>query len=404
MISLICGFMTLFNPRLAFKIYIILLVLSPTGNWYKEIVSWNGIYFFDLFLIGGIAFFVRCALTKNGNRITGGIFMIFFIVCIWLGFFAVNFLFEGESKYLIKDLRPLLLLCQGAILLQLSREISVIVTWKSFCFVAMCAAFTNLFWFGLFVFSGLNISSDVYYLNNRERYFSSGTFLSLFFVLTYCYCAIKKHFNLNITTNIVFLLSVGNILLSNSRLLILALCICILIISSRRMSLLFKFSVFLTILLAIFYGISFALGVDRIVSAMDFNSILLQVANRFSPAMPHLKEMSGLDLLFGLGPGTFFDIPWFYYRDIDPFNVSIDSTYLTFFVKYGIVGLLFMGTFVYLACCFFVRKEFRIIVSVFLALIFFGEAVPYLPHAIGIYVGVGCAGPFLNKIENLDSL
>jgi len=50
--------------------------------------------------------------------------------------------------------------------------------------------------------------------------------------------------------------------------------------------------------------------------------------------------MSNHNYITGLGLGTYFEIPWFEYRGLDPKLNTIDSTYLTLFVKYGLFSFL----------------------------------------------------------------
>ena len=84
--------------------------------------------------------------------------------------------------------------------------------------------------------------------------------------------------------------------------------------------------------------------IDRVINAFELNNIVMQLANRFSPAIIKISQMNFYNYIYGLGLGTYFDIPWFEYRGLDSKLNTIDSTYLTFFVKYGLVsiGVLFL--------------------------------------------------------------
>ena len=49
--------------------------------------------------------------------------------------------------------------------------------------------------------------------------------------------------------------------------------------------------------------------------------------------------------IYGLGFGSYFEIPWFEYRGLDSKLNTIDSTYLTFFVKYGLFSVIIIYLF-----------------------------------------------------------
>ena len=55
--------------------------------------------------------------------------------------------------------------------------------------------------------------------------------------------------------------------------------------------------------------------------------------------------MKSYQYIYGLGLGTYFEIPWFKYRGLDTKLNTIDSTYLSLFVKYGILSLLIIFVF-----------------------------------------------------------
>ena len=73
--------------------------------------------------------------------------------------------------------------------------------------------------------------------------------------------------------------------------------------------------------------------------------VAVQLATRFGPAIEKISEMNNLEYIYGLGLGTYFEIPWFKYRGLDTKLNTIDSTYLSLFVKYGILSLLIIYMF-----------------------------------------------------------
>jgi len=73
-----------------------------------------------------------------------------------------------------------------------------------------------------------------------------------------------------------------------------------------------------------------------------YSNIPNQIKGRFRPALNHISHMNLLEILIGKRIGSTFDIPWFKWRGLDTNGNTIDSMYLTFFVKYGVFGTLFI--------------------------------------------------------------
>ena len=63
------------------------------------------------------------------------------------------------------------------------------------------------------------------------------------------------------------------------------------------------------------------------------------------PAIDKINEMNNLEYVHGLGLGTYFEIPWFKVQRLDTKLNTIDSTYLSLFVKYGLLSLLIIYMF-----------------------------------------------------------
>ena len=79
---------------------------------------------------------------------------------------------------------------------------------------------------------------------------------------------------------------------------------------------------------------------------VSLTSVFLQFENRFGPAILQIQSMSTLELFFGKGLGTTFEIPWFTYREsVNDLNTSIDSLYLTLYTKLGVVSVILLALF-----------------------------------------------------------
>jgi len=87
------------------------------------------------------------------------------------------------------------------------------------------------------------------------------------------------------------------------------------------------------------------IGADRINDGLSSEGLAVQLTTRFSPALDLIRNMNPMHYFVGLGAGTPFEIPWFEYRGLDDKNSNIDSAYLTYFVKYGVIGLYLLFVF-----------------------------------------------------------
>ena len=85
------------------------------------------------------------------------------------------------------------------------------------------------------------------------------------------------------------------------------------------------------------------------------------------PAILGGYENNLFTFLLGVGAGFEFYIPWFVYRDLNPYQISVDSFFVANFVKYGVLGagpLLFLvlNPFFRLSCVAFLWVPVYLIV------------------------------------------
>ena len=130
----------------------------------------------------------------------------------------------------------------------------------------------------------------------------------------------------------MFVLSCIVILISNLRILLFALLVIYFIYSRIN---LFKKILYIFSFISLFIASSYILEADRVLNANTSKGVAIQLATRFGPAIEKIYEMNNFEYVYGLGLGTYFEIPWFKYRGLDTKLNTIDSTYLSLFVKYG---------------------------------------------------------------------
>ena len=129
------------------------------------------------------------------------------------------------------------------------------------------------------------------------------------------------------------------------------------------------FSVFSFLFL--FISSSYLLEADRILNANTSKGVAIQLATRFGPAIEKINKMNNLEYVHGLGLGTYFEIPWFKYRGLDTKLNTIDSTYLSLFVKYGVLSLFIIFVFFRLLLFNISNSKMRASYMIFYLIIFF---------------------------------
>ena len=92
--------------------------------------------------------------------------------------------------------------------------------------------------------------------------------------------------------------------------------------------------------------------------------------------------MSSFQFIYGLGFGSYFEIPWFEYRGLDSKLNTIDSTYLTFFVKYGLFSIIIC--FMFFRVCLIHINDFLLkrAILVFYLILFITMSILYQSGAV----------------------
>ena len=142
-----------------------------------------------------------------------------------------------------------------------------------------------------------------------------------------------------IKINFILILAIIIILISNLRILILALLFVYLFYSKSNF---FRKSFYLVLAVSFFLLYSHIMSANRVLDSDKTEIVALQLASRFAPAIEKVIQMKPHEYIYGLGIGTYFEIPWFEYRALDTKLNTIDSTYLTIFVKYGLFSVLIL--------------------------------------------------------------
>ena len=332
--SVLLGVLYFLYPKKTLSIFFVFALIVPSSNQFMSFTSFNGIYFYDYFFmfISVYYFFVlfesKIILKKNiYNIIIGLSILTFYTVLAFVNSVALD-------KYLLRDIRPFLTLFYAFIFTSLITK--QIVNIKNLIYLLIGVFIFKIFFF-LSIFIGFAFN-DVYYQENIYRYFDATTFVASLFLIFHVFNRDKiLQYSSKFALNLLILLSLIIVLISNLRILFFALLLIYFLVSNINF---FKKIVSSIIFLTLFIASSYLMQSDRVLTSSSKEIIAVQLASRFGPALVKINEMSTYNYITGLGLGTYFEIPWFEYRGLDTKLNTIDSTYLTLFVKYGLFSFL----------------------------------------------------------------
>lgn len=336
--SIIFGVIYFLHPRNSSVVFLLFGMLLPTSNQFMDFTSYNGVYFYDYFFLSLTIYYIISFLIKK-SLLKSNIYNISFFTSFFL-IYLIYAIFSSVSfdKYLLRDFRPFLTLFYGFICIDLVRANKVAL---NVIFNVLISTFVFKLFFFVFLFFGV-VFSDVYYQDNTFRYFDASTFIASLLLIVAVFR--KRSIISNVSKfklNITIILAIIIVLISNLRIMLAALLFIYLIINHKD---LFR-KVLVTIsVIFLFVMYSYFMQIERVMDAFNYKEIVIQFATRFSPAIAKISIMNSYQYLYGLGLGTYFEIPWFEYRGLESKLNTIDSTYLTFFVKYGLlsIGILFL--------------------------------------------------------------
>lgn len=380
-IVLFSAFMSIVSPKKSFLFYLLIIGVIPTGNSYADFISVQGIYYFDFYLVGLFFIFFKSLACNNNFSISLvtalGIFL--YISYIMVGVFINN----SVDKYILKDLRPIIMIVTSVYLfntikqfIEYDKKTILKILFIMFCFSVVHLILPRL---------GVSVYKDEYYEDNSYRYLDASTYVAALYVIYYFSGRFLKLEEPK-WAKLCFYSAIVCVLVGNSRFMLLAIFLSIILVSIKDIKKAITYTLVSIFVIGIFLAVSIYVGAERVVSGLSSDVLLFQLTNRFSPAISLIDGMSWYNYIFGLGAGTYFDIPWFAYRGLETENISVDSLYLTMYVKYGFFGIIFIGLFTKAAVAS-LNAKIKTAVILFSLIMYFVSAVPYHPYSLGIIVG-----------------
>jgi len=332
--SIVLAILYFIYPNRVLPIFFVFGLIVPTSNQFMPYISLSGVYFFDyFFFLISLHYFISLLINKKIFKKNIVILIIGLFIVIFYSLLAFSNSVPID-KYLFRDLRPFLTLFY-ALIFTVSLRASVI-SFKSLTNSLICVFLAKILFF-IVIFFGFTFD-DQYYQNNVFRYFDAVTFIASLILIYYILMRQRMLTEVSkVKLNLILILAIIIILISNLRILILALLFIYLFYSKSNF---IRKSFYLFFAVSFFLLYSYIMSANRVLDSNNSEIVSLQIAARFAPAIEKVIQMKPYEYIYGLGIGTYFEIPWFEYRALDTKLNTIDSTYLTLFVKYGLFSIL----------------------------------------------------------------
>lgn len=370
--------------------FILAIACLPFANSLSAYFYKFGLYSYDFFFIGAFLSFLAKQIISGSLsfKIQKWALLLFATLLAYAATAAASG--AKLDVYFLRDLRPAIFaleLITAAIILKSPEKL---LTAKTAIYITILAGFTNLIWLALSI-AGLISSDDEYYTTNNYKYFDASTYISALFAIHFLSqrktrTLTQAKDSLRGIQTAAFLTSLVSVVFSGYRALILATAIAALASSVKDPKKLFLAIATLPACAIAFIYLSTIFGADRVTEGLTIDGILAQLSTRYGPALDVISAFSPTNYLFGAGFGTVFEIDWFGYRALDTKNNFVDSAYVTFFAKYGLVGILMLVAIV-LSFRSISPTSLRTPISAYLFVLFMVYAISYQPASAGIIVG-----------------
>ena len=363
-----------------------------TGLAFNNFNYHLGMAFFDFFLVGGVAYCVFKGIrTLRKEAMRGWALMaaIFFV------YFAFALGTSTNLRYVVKDFRPLVIALHCLVFLTLSRTIDDKEFISNLLVNSLYVAFATTLVGMLLVLSNVYVPEDAFFAMDdlKYRFISTGYYLGAVVLLFFPARYFKATKNSQIW---ISLCAIGLLLASGARTMVALVAILLPFLRASNIRRL-AFGVFLSVGLIVGFS-TFSNYVlkntevssdSRLEEGSSAEGVGAQLLVRMSPGIEKIDEMRPINHVFGLGMGTTFYIPWFEFRDLDSLSVEVDDNYITFYAKYGLVGIFIILLFTHLVVGDF---HIKARVAAWLLILFSGitTAFQYEPHSVGLFIPLLC--------------
>ncbi|WP_413705344.1 DUF6369 family protein [Pseudomonas sp. Pseusp16] len=370
--------------------FLALLSCLPFSNSFSLYFYQYGLYSFDYFFFGLLISISLKGIANKASTMKAPKWATLSFLII-ITYSAIS-LFSNTplDVYFLRDYRPAIFSLELIAASLLLKSPKIKLSNDKILTIVTLAGTTNLVWLALSI-AGIMSSEDQYYTTNSFKYFDASTYISALFIM-YFFSKTKpiKHperkLTLNLRQTLAITASLLSVILSGYRILALATIIAATLASAKSPKKLIQIIMVFAIAILAFIFLAEYFGAARVSEGLTMNGLLQQFATRYGPALDVISSFESSNYLFGNGFGTVFDITWFEYRSLDTKNNFVDSTYLTFFAKYGLLGILYL-TSISISLVSLTPKSIKLSLSAYLLIVFFTYAISYQSASVGIIVG-----------------
>ena len=375
------------KPNKSYLIYCSYILIIPTSTSASKMNLKEGVYFYD-FVVLGVCLAIVLGVHRTHDHIlelTKKTIIALLIYSIYLLFSLIDS--QVSLKFILKDLRPLILITESFIIYKLI-ILRIDRGYKKKNILQIISIFTYASVIKLCVINYGHDIKDAYYLENKYRYLDAATYLSAIYIIFFFSTKNKltqlnlKHYSYLALSGSLFCLFIAN-----SRFIILAILVSLILSNLHKLKALICVSFLSVTLFVSFIQYSLFFKSQRVIDALSFGGIIKQLNSRFAPFYREVASFQWYNFIFGKGIGEPFYIPWFAYREgLQTLNANIDSSYFSYYMKFGLFSILLF----YPLLSFFMQGKLKSLdksVIYFLATIFFVSATHYQIYAIGIFLG-----------------
>lgn len=377
------GGLTVWAPKKGVLLFTIALLLTPSFGAFDGWIYRNGLFYFDWYFIVLVIAYVISLTVRLPRRLLLDSWLLFVLAVI--GLFGVAVSGRDVDKYVLRDIRPFLIIVESVIFFVIAKSRKISLSELTLLKVALVAGISPFLGFVL-INSGIYHVEDLFYQANTYRYIGIGSYVSAVALIWMTHNA-GRLFKLAPMIMVAAVIAcVSAVILSGMRSLVAATIIGCLIAGRVRIGRLVLAGMIGATVVGGFLYVSLQAEVARVIQATSLSGLIAQLSTRFGPAMGVIAELEWWQWLIGAGLGTTFDIPWFVYRGLDMQNNSVDSMYLTLFVKFGMFAIVYLWLFLKYIGNAYMPAAIRRNVIIFLGVLGITMALPYQRYVIGIAV------------------
>ena len=143
----------MFFPKKSILFFTLLTVFLPTSSAFSNLTYLNGIFVLDSFFLPlAIIVFIRLSILKSYQLKFSEIFYFLTTLFIFIIYFVFSFKTNGFSTNLLKEIRPIILICEILIFLIFIRQTNIKFKLINLSKIAILAGLSNCIYYLILFF------------------------------------------------------------------------------------------------------------------------------------------------------------------------------------------------------------------------------------------------------------